>query len=184
MKVDESSGYSFRGSITPDLMISKIWLALQLKKLAVNFSTIYILGSWYGNMAYVLIKLNVPSDKIINVDINRSWLNFSSKLLKPFNQNIQSMDKDANKITYQQLGKNGLVINTSETDIPGTDWYENIPQGTLVAIQSRDNADNQRYSTIDEFDLAYPMSETLYIDKLDLTDPETDYQRFMKIGIK
>ena len=184
MKLIETSGYSFKGSITPDLMLSKIWLAEQLKELGVKFSTIYILGSWYGNMAYVLTKFNIPANKIINVDINEQWLDFSSKLLKSLGKNVYSMNKDANKLNYQQLGEKGLVINTSETDIPGRQWYKNIPMGTLVAIQSRDNADNQRYNTVKEFDLAYPMSETLYINKLDLTDPETDYQRFMKIGIK
>lgn len=185
MKVQESSGYTFAGSITPDLMISKIWLASELQKLNKEFSTVYILGSWYGNMAYILNKMNVPIQKIINVDVNKNWLEFGQNLLNHAGYtNVEGMHKDANTLDYRQLDKNSVIINTSETDIPGKDWYGNIPKGTLVAIQSRDMADNQRYNNIEQFNNAYSMSKTLYLDVINLTDPETDYQRFMKIGIK
>lgn len=182
MKFLESSGYSFQGSITPDLMISKIWLALNLLALNKKFSTVYILGSWYGNMAYVLKKLNVPIDKTINVDINPAWLQFSKKLLGT--ENIEYMVKDANNLNYQQLDNNSIIINTSETDINGKNWWNNIPKGTLVAIQSRDNAENVRYKNIEELDTAYSMSKTLFLGTLNLIDPEIEYQRFMKIGLK
>ena len=185
MKVQESSGYTFEGSITPDLILSKIWLASELLKLNQEFSTVYILGSWYGNMAYILNKMNVPIQKIINVDINEDWLKFGRDLLNYAGYtNVESMNKDANALNYRQLNSNSIVINTSETDIPGKNWFRNIPPGTLVAIQSRDMADNQRYTNVEQFNKAYPMSKTLYLNVLNLTDPETDYQRFMKIGIK
>jgi hypothetical protein len=185
MKINESSGYSFSGSITPDLMISKIWLANKLLKSNRKFSNIYILGSWYGNMAYILHRVGVPYQKIINVDTNKDWLKFSDDLLKQAGiKRLQSMNKDANKLSYQQADKNSLVINTSENDIAGKNWWVNLPPGVMVAIQSRDQSTNQRYKNLREFDQAYPMSKTLFPGKLDLTDLETDYQRFMKIGIK
>jgi len=185
MKFNESSGYSFSGSITHDLMISKMWLAEKLLESNRKFSSIYILGSWYGNMGYVLDRLDVPYQKIINVDTNKDWLKFSHGLLTHAGiKNLQSMNKDANKLNYQQADKNSLVINTSENDIPGKNWWNNLPSGIMVAIQSRDQSTNQRYKNLKEFDQAYPMTKTFFSGKLNLTDPETGYQRFMKIGIK
>lgn len=185
MKFTESSGYSFSGSITPDLMISKMWLAEKLLESNRKFSNIYILGSWYGNMAYVLHRLGVPYKKIINVDTNKDWLKFSQGLLTQAGiKNLQSMNKDANKLNYQQADKNSLVINTSENDIDGKNWWVNLPSGVMVAIQSRDQTANPRHNNLKEFDQAYPMAKTLFSGKLKLADPETSYQRFMKIGIK
>lgn len=185
MKFTESSGHSFSGSITPDLMISKIWLAEKLLESNRKFSNIYILGSWYGNMAYVLNRLDIPYQKIINVDTNKDWLKFSHNLLTEAGiKNLQSMNKDANKLNYRQADRNSLIINTSENDIPGKNWWDNLPSGIMVAIQSRDQSPNQRYKNLNEFNQAYPMTKAFFSGKLNLVDPETNYQRFMKIGIK
>lgn len=185
MKLIESSGPSFSGSITPDLMISKMWLAEKLLESNRKFSNIYILGSWYGNMAYILDRLKVPYQKIINVDTNKDWLKFSHGLLTHAGvKDLQSMSKDANKLSYQQADKNSLVINTSENDIAGKKWWINVPSGVMIAIQSRDQTSKQTYKNLKEFDQVYPMAKTFFSGKLNLTDPETDYQRFMKIGIK
>jgi hypothetical protein len=92
------------------------------------------------------------------------------------------MHQDANKLDYRRLGKQGLVINTSTSEIKDNTWLENIPQGTLVALQGRKTL--RTTLTLKEFDRNYPLSKTLYLDQLSLKDPEVEYKRFMKIGIK
>lgn len=182
--LEESSPSTFRGSITPDLLTSKVWLTKELKKYE-PLGTIYILGSWYGNTAWILNQHDLQFKKIINVDINSKWLDFSDKLLRQAGiDNLQSMKKDVNKLDYRQLGARGVVINTSIQDIKGNQWFENIPRGALVVLQDRDNTQSSQHHTENEFDRAYPLTKTLYLGSKHLSDPETDYTRWMKIGIK
>jgi hypothetical protein len=174
--ISESSPLTFQGSITPDLLISKIWLADTLKSLGYEkFSTIYILGSWYGNMAYVLNKQNIKFDKIINVDSNKKWLKFSHQLLTKLGINVKSILTDANNISYQDLDRNSLIINASVQEIKRIDWFKKIPSGTIVAIEYRSDGPEIK-------DLNF--SETLYVGEKHLTDPETSYTRYLKIGLK
>jgi hypothetical protein len=181
----ESSGYSPQGSITNDLILSKMWICEVLKKLGYKkVSTVYILGSWYGNMALILDRMGIGYKHIINVEIKKDWLKYSQELLDRAGIKAEPMLKDANTLDYRQLDKNGLVINTGTHDIKGDGWWTNIPEGTLVVLQSRNQIEHPIHNTLEEFDKDFPMSETLYVGETTLTDPETKYNRFMKIGIK
>jgi hypothetical protein len=183
-ELNEISPPTFKGSLTPDLLKSKMWLCNNLKELGkTKFSSIYILGSWYGSMAVVLNRCGIEFEKVINVDPDEKHIAISHKVLSALGINVQSMQKDANTLNYKQLNKDSLVINTSINDIKGTDWFDRLPEGTLVALQSRNNA-NGVYDTIEEVDQEFFLSDTLVLDELTLEDPETQYQRFMKIGVK
>jgi hypothetical protein len=98
--------------------------------------------------------------------------------------NVEYMLKDANDIDYRQLGRKGVVVNTSLIDIPSTDWFENIPPGTLVAMQARDHVEDEQFSSSADVEQKFPLSQVLYSGELKLEDPETEYTRFMIIGIK
>lgn len=183
--LDESSGQSPQGSITNDLILSKMWICEVLKKVGYKeFSTIYILGSWYGNMALILDRMGIRYKHIINVERKKDWLDYGQSLLQRAGINAEPMAKDANTLDYRQLDKNGLVINTGTNDIKGTGWWNNIPKGTIVVLQSRNQVEHVIHNTLEEFDKDFPMSKTLYVGETTLTDPETKYNRFMKIGIK
>lgn len=184
-ELNEVSPPTFQGSLTPDLLQSKIWLCNNLKKLGkTKFSTIYILGSWYGTMAIVLDRCGISFDKVINVDADKKHIAVSDKLLTALKMNHQCMHKDANTLNYKQLDKNSLVINTSVNDIKGEVWFDRLPEGTLVALQSRNNVENPRYNSLKELDQEFFLTDTLVLDELTFEDPETQYQRFMKIGVK
>lgn len=182
----ENSPLNFHGSITLDLMASKIWICDTLRDLGLtDFSTIYILGSWYGNMAYVLAKTHIQFNKVINVDINAKWLHRSELILRGLGlaDKVESMKTDANDLDYHQLDSDGLVINTSVQDIDGLDWWRHIPKNTLVVLQDRDSS-RDGVRSLQEFNTLYPMRETLYLEEKHLKDPETPYRRFLKIGRK
>lgn len=186
-QITESSPLTFKGSISRDLLESKIWLCRELNNLGFDqFSNIYILGSWYGNLAFILAKMGIRFEKIINVDVNKKYLKFSQKLLSlaGLGDKIQSMNKDANDLNYTQLDQDGLVINTSVHDIENTDWFDNIPKGTLVILQSRNNISDEKYHTIKDFNQRFPLKKTLFIGEKKLSDPTTSYHRFMKIGYR
>ena len=182
----ESSGYSLAGSFTRDLIASKVWLLQELEKIQRHYTTMYVLGSWYGNLAlFMSLQPVITADTIINVEINPEMLQTSEQLLDLVGvDNAEFMLKDANDLDYQQLGNSGVVVNTSLTDMPGYDWFDNIPVGTLVVMQSRDHdPGNEAHSTQDIIN-RYPLSEIIYDGQLELTDPETAYTRYMVIGIK
>ena len=93
------------------------------------------------------------------------------------------MNKDVNTLDYRQVTADSLIINTSTQDIEGSMWFKRIPKGVLVALQGRDSV-KKPFKDLNEFDNTFPISTTLFLGKKKLEDPDTDYLRFMKIGIK
>jgi hypothetical protein len=185
-EITESSGYSLEGSFTPDLVFSKYWLMAELDKIKPHISTMYVLGSWYGNLALFLTRYGEPQvDHIINVETNPEFLKIGQQLLNQFGaDNVEYMLKDANKLDYRQLDSNSVVVNTSLTDMLGREWFDHIPSGTLVALQGRDHDPNRNFYSTDDIQKRFPLRQVLYSGGLDLEDPETEYTRYMTIGIK
>lgn len=184
--LEESSGYSLEGSFTPDLVFSKLWLMRELAKISPDVGTMYILGSWYGNLALLLTRYpQIQVDQMINVDTNPEFLKGSQDILDNAGaRNVEHMQADANRLDYRQLGTDGVVVNVSLNDIKGQDWFDHIPPGTLVAMQARDQVENEQFAAPEDIEQKFPLDQVLYSGSLDLEDPETDYTRFMVIGIK
>ena len=186
LPVNESSGYSLEGSFTHDLIKSKVWLLTELARIAPEVGTVYVLGSWYGNLG-VLLALDpvIRFKQLINVETDQKFLQTSKRIHNRLGmRNTEYMLADANNLDYRQLGRDGVVINTSLTDMPGQAWFDRIPAGTLVVMQSRDHdLGNAAHSTQDIID-RFPLSEVIYDGELKLQDPETQYTRYMVIGIK
>jgi hypothetical protein len=186
VNLEESSGYSLEGSFTPDLVFSKLWLMRELAKISPDIGTMYVLGSWYGNLALLITRYPmVQVDHVINVETDPEFLKGSQDILNQAHaHNVEHMQKDANTLDYRQLGSNGVVVNTSLNDMKGTDWFENIPKGTLVAMQARDQVENEQFASPEDIEQKFPLSQVLYSGSLDLEDPETEYTRFMVVGRK
>lgn len=182
---NEASPDTLEGSFTDDLVISKTWLADKLKQGYKDkcVRTIYILGSWYGNLALFLQKAGLVFDNIVLVDKDANVLKASEKLLRPVFDpgKLIFIDTDSKDVIYD---KPGIVINTSINDM-NTDWYDNVPKGMRVVIQGRDSVDGPtRIADMEQFTDMFPMSKTEYLGKKELSDPETEYTRYMKIGRK
>jgi len=185
-EITESSGYSLAGSFTRDLIASKVWLLQELEKIQRHYTTIYVLGSWYGNMAlFMSLQPVIIADTIINVEVNPEMLQTSERLLDMAGvDNVEFMLKDANKLDYQQLGDAGVVVNTSLTEMSERAWFDHLPDGTLVVMQARDQDPGVEYHSISDIQRRYPLSQILYHGSMQLRDPETQYTRYMVIGIK
>jgi hypothetical protein len=185
LALDESSGYSLKGSFTHDLNVSKTWLMQELARVAPQVGTVYVLGSWFGNLSlYMNLMPMIRHGKIINVETDQKMLDQSAKMLDLIGAtDVEHMNSDANQVDYRQLGDDGVVINTSLTDMQGRDWYRNIPPGTLVVLQARDHDPGNQFHSTDDILKKFPL-DVLYQGSLDLKDPETEYTRFMVIGTK
>jgi SAM-dependent methyltransferase len=178
MKLLEFSPSTLQGSFESGLILNKLWLIHELKKIQDQFSTIYVLGSWYGNMSILLAKNNIPYDHIVNVDKDPAVVRRAHRMAQilKIDDRIEPMVKDANRLDYRQLDPDGLVINTSCHDMENRGWFDHIPAGVLVALQSRDDVDHD----LDQYDL----SETLYQGSRSARDPETRYTSVLRIGVK
>ena len=188
--IAESSGYSLEGSWTPDLVLSKIWVGRELEKIlkSQRVPVAYILGSWYGNLAIVLRKMNLNIEHIINVERNEKWLATGAELSDAMNiHGVENMHADANRIDYRQLQEPGVVINTSLNDVSDHGWFDHIPSGALVVLQGRDMAADgaeHEFHSPDELLKLYPLEQVLYRGSMPMQDPETPYTRHMAIGVK
>jgi hypothetical protein len=184
--LQESSGYSLQGSFTPDLVFSKLWLINQLAKIVDRVDVMYVLGSWYGNLSLLLRRFPlVTVDKIINIDTNQQFLRTGQQILNQLKYgNIEHMAKNANDIDYRQLTDRSAVVNTSLTDMSGTEWFENIPPGTLVVLQARDQDPGNQFDSVQDIQAKFPLDQVLYQGTMTLRDPQTQYHRFMIIGIR
>lgn len=182
----ESSGYSLQGSFTHDLTKSKVWLMQELARVQPEISTMYILGSWYGNLAlYLTLDPLVKVKKFINVETDQHMLAQSRRMMKHINaHNVEYMNQDANDLDYRQVNNNSVVINNGLTDIDGTEWFNNIPDNTLVVMQARDNVEGNPFYSTQEILKKFPLNQVSYQGELELQDPETKYTRYMVIGRK
>jgi hypothetical protein len=177
MKLLEFSPLTLHGSFERGLIMNKLWLIHQLEKIQDQFSTIYILGSWYGNMSILLSKSRIEYNHIVNVDQDTDVTRQAQRIGRMLNiSDIEYMAKDANRLNYQQLDLDGLVINTSCHDMDNRGWFDHIPAGVLVALQSRDDVDDDLS--------AYDLSQTLYQGSRSAQDPETSYKSLLRIGVK
>lgn len=184
--LEESSGYSLAGSFTHDLTVSKVWLMTELAKIKPSITTLYILGSWYGNLSlYMTLDPVIQVKKFINVENDRGMLEQSQRMLDLVGaNNVEYMLKDANNLNYHQLGMDGAVVNCSLTDMDGRRWFERIPDGTLVVMQARDHDPGYQFASPGDILKKFPLSQVLYRGTKRLKDPETHYNRFMVIGRK
>jgi hypothetical protein len=184
--LNESSPDTPLGSISPDLNLSKLWLCNMLKKFELTkFDNIYILGSWYGSMGLFLLTKGIEFDDAYNIDWDHEKTTNVMHMLKRMKLNdcIHAVRADANDIEYKG---DCLVINTSTNDIEGRDWFDNIPSDTPVVLQGKsDQEKSNGEDTMEKFNRAYPLSQTLLLDFLTVEDVKGNpYSRFMKIGYK
>lgn len=189
-QLDEASPETLPGSFTDDLQYSKSWLCKHLKnyqtKTKKPFSTITVLGSWYGNLGLFLDHYKINFDNLDLIDIDEQALKVSQNMLGRLNKyRVFTLVRDANDHYYKDL-PNQVVINTSCNDMPNNGWFGLIPDGALVALQGRNMLQSVPTATesLEDFNVLFPMTKILYINQRNLKDPETEYDRFLKIGIK
>jgi hypothetical protein len=185
--VTEVNHNTLPDSFARNLIRGKLWLALHLLKFQDRFDTIYVLGSWYGNMAMVLSRLPISYQQIVNVDLDADALRQGQKLNRQFDvDGVKAMRANANDLDYRRLGRRGAVINTSVTNMSGAGWFDNIPPGTTVAMLARDNDPDARnqITSVKQLTQQFPLSDIQYQGQLRDQDPETDFDHLLVIGRK
>lgn len=182
---------------------SKEWLVQIMKDLQIDFGTVYILCGWYGLLSSMMFLNNLKLDKIRSFDIDDNCCKIADQINKTHLSDgwkFKAVKEDIFKIkfdshTWQMWSNANNRMCYPITDIPNTiintscehtspDWFDNIPDGKLVILQSNDFLEGDGHvncmTDLDEFKETFPLAATYYNGQLNL--PE--YKRFMLIGIK
>lgn len=183
---------------------SKLWMLRTLRQLDItDLGTVFLCAGWYATLATMLFESKIKVDKIRSFDIDPTCANIAEVFNKPWvkeewqfkacTQDIMEIQWDGH--SYPVTRSDGSVcmlydtpdtiINTSCEHIENfAEWYQNIPQGKLVVLQSNNYFEIKEHvncvNDIYEFKQMAPMSELCYMGMRELPK----YTRFMLIGFK
>lgn len=183
---------------------SKRWLVDELEKHNVNLGVVFLCAGWYATLAHMLFDSKCNVNKIRSFDIDSTCASIADTVNKHYIDNWQfkAITEDILNIDYvahtwrgwsnlKQDWSNPItdtpntIINTSCEHIENfNSWYESIPNGKLVILQTNNYFDLPEHVNCvedqEELDFSAPMSDTVYLGTLQLEK----YNRFMKIGYK
>lgn len=168
---------------------SKLWAAEELElcldeigKYPLN---IYMLGGWYATLYFILkIRNNLEITECRSFDLDPEVCINANTLNARWESDawqFKSFPKDVNTIEYPSTVN--CVINTSSEHMDSNDWFDNIPAGTLVLIQSNDLEIDEHVNTVQsirELKAKYPLTKYYFAGSMNLEH----YTRFMIIGLK
>lgn len=173
---------------------SKIWLCEKIESLSFSDNvTIWIYGGWYGITGLLLLTRNlVPINKVRSFDIDPSCQTIADSInenwvwrdwkFKAFTADCNSLDPASDMYGPAP----DLIINTSVEHMGDKAWFNRLPAGIMVALQSNDmnhNDHESRHVSMYNFSEEFPLAKTHYLGKLDFNYPSWQFSRYMKIGI-
>jgi hypothetical protein len=233
LKFNVDDEYNFKDALSSGQIKSKLWLIHTIKQLQLDLGTAYVCGGWYGVLPF-LMNINAKENftRFVSFDIDPKTdlvADILNKELVKDSASFIPVVKNIHDITYEEYEKHNYfsyvmtsdgvepkerfvqvdevntVINTSCEHIANfKEWYEKIPEGTLMILQSNDFVEHDdetvvnTYGSADDFawDLGFKPrnkkdtrlndlnsighKDALYIGTLRLEK----YNRFMVIGRK
>ena len=182
---------------------SKRWLIDELEKLDLDLGTVFLCAGWYATLAAMMFDANLKIDKIRSFDVDESCASIAETInrqyvkqdwkFKASTLDIHELQyKDFNFISHRYDGSEVELVDSADTVINTScehienfkDWYDAIPQGCLIILQTNNYFEIKDHincsKNILEFAEQTPMSECLYQGALELPK----YTRFMRIGRK
>ena len=171
---------------------SKLWLLTNLETAIPYKATVNILGAWYNMLGFMMMVRRPDYYKeIVGYDIDHEVKVVADKINNAFTFDpavVKNVTQDANQLVYQDID---VVINCSPEHFDNDEWFNKIPNGTLVAIQSSDMTETgdpwyikQPNPDIDAFRSRYHLSKVYVCDTMRIQYEDWGYNRFMLIGIK
>jgi len=194
----------FRDAFSRGQILSKKWLVDELVKLDINLGTVFLCAGWYGSLALLLFESGLKIEKIRSFDKDAECYKIADTINRPYVMSeweFKAQTEDILHINYldghtyntyrasgeaQELyDKPNTIVNTSCEHLTGFSlWYNLIPKGTLVALQTNNYFEIDDHincvNDIDEFKKMAPLDNILYEGELNLEK----YNRYMLIGYR
>lgn len=172
---------------------SKIWLCEELEKFLPQKANVTILGGWYNVLGFMLLCRNPNRfTHIESIDIDISTKQIADRITDAWTFDppiVSNIIKDANTVKFSD--DEMIYITCSPEHFETTDWFDNLPTGALVCIQSISITDpeypwliRQPNATFEEFLNKYKITSTLYKGTKRIQYSEWGYDRYMIIGYR
>jgi len=172
---------------------SKLWLCDLLEPHVPDNSPVVIHGAWYNVLGFMLMTRNPNKyQSITGIDIDPSVRDIANNICQAWmihpTATMNNVTQDSNLFNH-----NGYttVINCSVEHMESTQWFDNIPEGTTVCLQSSNVNDpgevwkiTNPNTTFDMFIEKYPLSKYYFSGKKEIEYTTGGYTRYMIIGLK
>jgi hypothetical protein len=172
---------------------SKLWLVESLRQFAgAAYGTVTVLGGWFGVLGAILLSdRRLSIGRVVSVDLDPRCARVAESLNASEVRTGRFVARTADMRTLDYSPATvaarppDLLINTSCEHIVGFEgWYERVPAGQLLVLQSNDYyaiADHVNcVPDLDAFRAQAPLREELFAGM----QPHKRYRRFMLIGRK
>lgn len=174
---------------------SKLWLCSQLEQIKFEKpAIIWVYGGWHAMTSMLLlVRQNLPISYVRSFDIDSSCETIADSLMENWiwqDWKFKAFTRDCNDIDPLS-GEYGnppdVVINTSTEHFFSNEWYDRIPSGTILVLQSNDmphSDHHQCYDDLESFSKAYDLAPLFYKGNLVFKYPTWEFTRYMLIGKK
>lgn len=178
------------------LIVSKLWLCEELEK-QIKYNiypkpNVYILGGWTNILSFMMLIRNKELyNEIQSFDIDKSAIDIANSICDTWkieNPKVYNLCQNVNDIVYDDVG---VVINCSIEHMDDRTWFNNIPNNTLICMQSSD-MDNKEHpwhikdanKSIEDIKDKFSLRKILFEGTKEINYNDWGYKRFMIIGIK
>jgi len=168
-----------RDAFHSNQIISKKQAAIAFKHLPKQTRNVLYIGSWIGFLTHYICD-NYPDTSVTELDLDERCKPISKRFNQQFSNYIESYTGDV--FDFDKFVDYDTVINLS-CEHMSTDWFDLIPDGTDVVLQSNNFEIPQHTNTcktLKEMCCKYPLSTVYYIDEIELNV----YSRFTLAGKK
>jgi hypothetical protein len=198
MKMTNLNNFDTHESFYHGLIKSKLWLCEELEtamyRECLNKPTLHILGCWDNLLAFMLLTRKLTFyNTVYGYDINPEAIANANKVCdmwKYESPKVYNYVQDVNDYDYS-LHANGIFINCSIDQMDSNNWYNSVPEGSLVCIQTTNMKDpdfpwfiKQTTDSLDELVNKFNLSNLLYSGVKNIPYATNGYKRYMIIGRK
>jgi len=180
------------------LVKSKLWLCEELEtaiyRESLHNPALHILGCWDNLLSFMLLTRKPTFYSVVyGYDINPEAIRNADKICdmwKYESPKVYNYVQDVNEYDYS-IHTNSIFINCSIDQMDSNNWYNSVPKGSLVCIQTTNMKDpafpwfiKQTTDSLDELVERFKMSNLLYSGVKNIQYESYGYKRYMIIGTK
>jgi len=174
---------------------SKQWLCKELEPLLPQQAHVYILGGWHNLLGFMMLTRRPNAyAHITSIDIDPEAKPYADKIndcwcYDPVTAVVTNITADVNQYPFHDA--DAVYINCSPEHFASSQWFDNIPAGALVCVQSISITEpgepwhiSNPNATMDQFVNKYPLGTYLFKNTKRIQYHHWGYDRFMIIGRK
>lgn len=183
-------------SFASSQVASKAWLVERLEECLHPLQApadgykVWIFAGWYGVTNLIMrTRAVIPIKYVRSIDRDPACQPIADKINKFWeiqDWQFKAQTGDINYIDYS-VDNPHVIIMTSAEHVAETKWFDDIPKGTIVAIQGSDLRIPDHINTItsqEDLKDLYPLAECLYSGSITFNYPNNSFTRHMIIGHK